>query len=482
MVRRTALITFFSVGVVACGFTSPDVNEEDLPEVYFATTQSITDESVGTAEVLLQLSEPSDQTVTVEFSITGGTATVGNDGNNGDVRITEGKVTFPPQTDHALLKVTIVDDGIEELEEDAEITLKAPKGAVLGEDIKHDLKISSSKLPRVRFGTLASSAGEETGAQSFVIELDRASSTDVVVAYRTNGTVEPGDHGVIDGKLTIPAGRASAMLPVPIVNDPTDEDNETLALTLIPEVGAIAAPNQYMRIHTIVDDDLPPGIAFTSTSSSASEASTTKTIEVKLALASEKPITINYATAGGNAGTADFSLTAGTLTFPPGTTTQEISVTIVNDEIDELDETVAIALSGATNATLLPGALPHLLTITDDDSPPTLSFQQGASTASEGTATHPITVELSAPSALAVQFSLARTGTSTVADLVVPAGPFTIPAGSTSLTINLTVTDDALDDDDETAILSLTGLSNASPGATPAHTVTITDNDDPPPP
>jgi len=477
MVRPTALITFFSVGVVACGFTSPGETDEDLPEVYFATAQSITDESIGTAEVLLQLSEPSTEVVTVEFSITGGTATVGN-----DVRVTEGKVTFPPQTNSAMLKIAIVDDGIEELEEDAEITLKAPNRAVLGDAITHDLKISSSKLPRVRFGTLVSSAGEETGAQSFVIELDRASPTDVVVEYRTNGTVEAIDHGVVAGMLTIPAGRASMMLPVPIVNDPTDEDNETLALTLIPQLGVVAAPNEYTRVHTIVDDDPPPTIGFTSTTSSASEGSTTKTIEVRLALASEKPITINYAASGGNAGPTDFTLTAGTLSFPPGTVTQEISVTIVNDELDELDETVSVSLSGGTNVTLPPGAAPHLLTITDDDNPPTLAFQQGASTVSEATATHPITVELSAPSALPVQFSLSRTGTSSVADLTVPAGPFTIPAGSTSLTITLTIIDDVLDDDDETAILTLTGLSNASTGATPAHTVTIQDNDDPPVP
>ena len=478
MVRGTALITFFSVGVVACSFSSPgDPPDEILPEVYFAAAQSITDESIGTAEILLQLSEPSPQTVTVEFSITGGTATIGN-----DLHVTEGKVTFPPNTDHAMLAVAIVDDRIEELEEDAEITLKAPAHAVLGEAIKHDLKISANKLPRVKFVTPVSSAGEETGAQSFVIELDRPSPTDVVIEYRANGTVEVADHGVVDGKLIIPAGRASAMLAAPIVNDPTDEDDEALELTLIPQLGAVAAPGEFRHAHTIVDDDPPPTIGFTSTASSVGEGTATAAIEVKLSLASEKTITIAYAAAAGaTAGNDDYTLPPGTLTFPPGTTALTISVGIVDDLLDEPDETVAIALSAPANATLLPGSAAHLLTVLDGDAPPTLSFQQSASTVGEATATHPITVELSAPSGQAIQFSLSRTGTSSAADLTLPAGPFTIPAGSTSLTFNATIIDDTIDDDDETAILELTGLVNASTGASPIHTVTIQDNDDPPP-
>ncbi|HWU88291.1 MAG TPA: Calx-beta domain-containing protein [Kofleriaceae bacterium] len=452
------------------------MSEEVLPQVYFAADRSITDESIGNAEILLQLSAPSREPVTVGFSITGGTATLG-----ADLRVTDGTVTFPPNTDHAMLRVMIVDDGIEELEEDAEITLAAPENAVLGSVIKHDLRISANKLPRVNFSTATSSAGEETGAQSFVIELDKPSPTDVVVKYTTNGTAGPKDHGVVDGMLTIPAGRASATLAAPIVNDPTDEYDETLDVTLIAQAGAVVAPGLGEHVHTIVDDDPPPNIGFGTATSSVSEGTATTMIEVKLSLASEKEITIDYAAAaGGTASSDDFTLAPGTLTFPPGTTSLKIPVTITNDLLDEADETVAIALSNPTNATLSGGAGQHVLTITDDDNPPTLAFQQAASSVSEATATQAITVALSAPSGRAVQFSLSRSGTSSTADLTLPAGPFTIPAGTTSFTITATITNDTLDEDNETAVLTLTNLVNANAGATTTHTVTIVDDDDPP--
>jgi hypothetical protein len=367
MVRRVVLLTSFAACVAGCGFSSLDATPDvELPEVYFAIDQSITDESIGTAEILLQLSEPSSETVTVGFSITGGSAAVGS-----DLRVTEGKVTFPPNTDHAMLRLAIVDDGVEELEEDAMIVLDAPEHAVLGEVSRHDLRISATKLPRVRFAAKTSAAGEEAGPQRFAIELDRPSAADVVVGYRWTGTAEDADHGVIDGVLTIPPGRVSVLLDAPITNDPTDEDDETLDIVLLAKAGAVVAPGEGEHIHTILDDDLPPTIGFASTASTIGEAGGTVTLDVSLSLVSEKPITVGYASgAGATAGVDDFTLAPGTLTFPPGTRTLQVQVTIIDDMLDEPDETIAIALSDATNATLPPAAATHLLTITDDDEPP----------------------------------------------------------------------------------------------------------------
>jgi hypothetical protein len=270
-----------------------------------------------------------------------------------------------------MLRLAIVDDGIEEPEEDAMIVLKAPENAVLGQDSRHDLRISATKLPRVRFVTKTSSAGEETGTQRFAIELDKPSTADVVVGYHWSGTAEDADHGVIDGVLTIPPGRASVVLDAPITNDPTDEDDETIDIVLLAKAGAVVAPGEGEHIHTILDDDLAPTASFASAASTIGEAGGTVMLEVSLSLASEKPITVSYASgAGATAGADDFTLAPGTLTFPPGTRTLQIPVTIIDDMLDEPDETVAITLSAASNATLLPASATHLLTITDDDEPP----------------------------------------------------------------------------------------------------------------
>ena len=62
----------------------------------------------------------------------------------------------------------------------------------------------------------------------------------------------------------------------------------------------------------------------------------------------------------------DHSLAAGSLTFNPGQTSQTIAVAITDDTLDEPNETVILALSNATNATV--GTTNRAtLTIVDND-------------------------------------------------------------------------------------------------------------------
>lgn len=472
MVFRAALIAFFVVGVGGCGFESPIVVG---PDVYFETDQSLTDESIASTKILVKLSERASQVVTVGYEVTGGSATAGRDFGNA-----EGEVTFQPSEDTAMIELSIFDDMMEEEEEDVRITLKAPKNAVLGDQIDHRLRISANKLPRVRFMTAVSSAGEETGPQSFELQLDAPSKENVVVRYAWTGTAEPGDHGLTNGLLTIPAGQVITQLPAPIIDDPTDEDDETIDLVLIAQAGAVIAPGLGQHVHTIIDDDPPPAIGFALLASAAGEGAGTAMIAVTLALASEKPITVDYAAgAGGTAGALDYTVAAGTLAFPPGTTTLAVPVTIADDALDEDDETVLLTLTNPTNATLAGGANLHTLTITDDDAPPSLAFLQATATVGEAAGTHAVNLALSAPSGRAIQFSIARTGTADAADLTLPATTFTIPAGATTSSFNVTIVNDTLVELDETAVLTLSNLVNVSAGTPASHTITIQDDDEP---
>ena len=60
------------------------------------------------------------------------------------------------------------------------------------------------------------------------------------------------------------------------------------------------------------------------------------------------------------------------MTFAAGETSQSFDVALAGDATDEENETVAVTLSGPTNATL--GTATGTGTITDDDDPPTLSI------------------------------------------------------------------------------------------------------------
>jgi hypothetical protein len=83
-------------------------------------------------------------------------------------------------------------------------------------------------------------------------------------------------------------------------------------------------------------------------------------------------VTVDYATSDGTANTVenDYTSTSGTLVFSPGQTSQTFDVPILDDSLDEPDETVRLTLSNQTVATLgSPSSA--TLTIEDNDTNPT---------------------------------------------------------------------------------------------------------------
>ena len=74
---------------------------------------------------------------------------------------------------------------------------------------------------------------------------------------------------------------------------------------------------------------------------------------VTLDSASTGTVTVNYATADGTAKAGeDYTATSGTLTFAPGETEKTVSVTIIDDEVEDSGETFALVLSEPSGGSL----------------------------------------------------------------------------------------------------------------------------------
>jgi hypothetical protein len=366
------LLSLLPLAAITCAVPDEPVRPGVEHEVSFAIDQSLADEAIGTTDVYVRLDSPSDELVTVEVAVSGGSATARE-----DFSLATSVATFEPGATMAKVSLAITYDLREEDEEDLELTLRSPRGAVLGERISHHVRISANWFPRVRFTARSSWAAEGGGAQRFEVRLDRASPVDVVLAYVATGTTEAADHGVVDGQLTIPAGALAGVLPVQINDDSLDEDDEQLELVLSAQRGAVVQPGEGQHVHTILDDDLPPAVGFASGASAVSEGATAM-LELKLTSASEREIAVDFAAASGSADASDCSLitgglVAGTLVFPPGVTVLELPILANSDDLAEDNETVVVKLSNPVHATL--GAEDaHELTIADAKAPPTLSF------------------------------------------------------------------------------------------------------------
>src|SRR5205823_9421831 len=92
------------------------------------------------------------------------------------------------------------------------------------------------------------------------------------------------------------------------------------------------------------------------------------TVTAILAPVSGQTVTVNLAFSGTATLTTDYTTSATSIVIPPGSTTGSITLTAVQDSLDEVDETILVDISTVTNA-VEAGTQQVTATITDDDGP-----------------------------------------------------------------------------------------------------------------
>ena len=367
------------------------------------------------------------------------------------------------------------------------VTLSNPSNANPGSTLVHTYTITDNDNPPVvDFNTTSSSGAESTSSKALTVDLSAASGQDVTVDYAVTGTATGSgtDYTLANGTLTISAGATSGTINISsIIDDSLDEANETVIVTLSSPSNATLGSDD-AHTYTITDNDNAPVVDFNATSSSGAESVSSAGLTVDLSAVSGQNVTVDYAVTGTATGSGtDYTLANGTLTINAGESSGTITIgSIVDDSLDEANETVIVTLSNPSNATLGSDDA-HTYTITDNDNAPVVDFNATSSSGAESTSSTALTVDLSAASGQDVTVDYAVTGTATGSgtDYTLANGTLTISAGATSGTITIaSIIDDTADEANETVIVTLSNPSNATLGSDDAHTYTITDNDDAP--
>ena len=182
-------------------------------------------------------------------------------------------------------------------------------------------------------------------------------------------------EGVAPTTVTIAAAATTAALMVDTTDDDIDEAAGSVTATVTAGAGYTVGTGDTASV-TVNDDDAEPTLAIDSPSVAEGDAGDTPTLSYTVTLTgdTEQEVTVDYvdATSGSATSGTDYTaITGGTLTFAPGTTTQNIDVTVMGDADDEGDETVILRLSGETNATIT--TADGTGTITDDDGAPVVA-------------------------------------------------------------------------------------------------------------
>jgi len=192
--------------------------------------------------------------------------------------------------------------------------------------------------------------------------------------------------------------------------------------------------------------------------------STNAIFTIQLSSISSQTITVGYVTTDLTAvAGVDYRLTNGIVTFSPGQTTKTIMVNVLGDNLSESTEFFGVNLTNLVNVTA--GNAQGVGTIVDDDPLPSLSISDASMLeGNSGTNNMQFTVTISPVSGQSVSFNYSTANASALAgtDYAASSGTIFMNPGQASATVFVPVIGDTISETNETFLVNLSGVVNAT--------------------
>jgi hypothetical protein len=383
------------------GLVPPEAHAQALPSLSINDV-SLDEGNSGNTQFrfTVTLSAASSRAVHVDYATANGTATAGSDYN-----AASGKLTFPTGQTSQTFVVNVRGDTTPEPNETFFVNLTNPDNATIAKaqgtaTIQNDdASPPPPTQPALSINNVSKKEGDSgTTDFTFTVSLSSPAGTggvsfDIATA---DGTATTADNDYVAKSLTgqtIAQGGQSYSFTVQVNGDTTAEPDETFAVNVTAVTGATVADGQ--GTGTIQNDDqggggggTTPSLSINDVTKAEGNSGTTDFVfTVTLSVATNKPVSVNYATANGttNPATAgsDYVAANGTLTIKGGDTTGQITIKVNGDtDASEPNETFFVNLSNPVNATISDGQ--GLGTIQNDDNQsPTATPQSGLTTAED---------------------------------------------------------------------------------------------------
>ena len=492
--------------MVADGMAVGTIQDDDDPPAVSVASSSA-DEGAGELMLEISLSGESGLPINVDW-MTGDAMTEDeygmamSAGERADYTpVGTTTVDFMPHETAKSVGVAIVDDGFDEHDEVFMVTLDNAMYATLGEASATATIVDNDDPPTIDIHDGV--AKEDSGELIFMLTLDGESGLPISAHVATGDVATPldewgmatagEDYTVIDQMYTIDPHETQLAVTVMLEADMLDEHPEQFSATLGSVMYAMAGDTYAVGV--IQDDDAAPSLSISDETGMESDGPLTFT--VSLSQASGLPISVSWSTGDASMTGAenlaiageDYTAGSGLLEFAPGEMSMTVDVEVLDDMIDEHDESFAVNLNDGMYATL--GDAQGIGTIEDDDDAPAISVADGE--ASEGDGLLTFTVSLDAPSGLTVSVDWStgdievpegdHTAAMDGSDYTAGSGTLEFEPGTQTMTVDVPLLDDALNEMTEQFSIVLEnpmyGTFEADADAITAIG-TITDDDDAP--
>ena len=485
------------------------INDNDsAPEISFGTMSPITepDTSTTTVRIPVTLSHPAYRRVTVDFAVADGTATLTQDYT---VLTTSPTLIFRRGDVEEFIEISIIGDTNHEADETFKITLSNATRSTIATAASTGVSFAINNDDDAPVFTISKTAIIAEGATApdntakFTVTQTPGSGKAVSIPYTFTdvSAVEGTDYTATAGKtgtLSFPASNSPAAsvtreIEFSVLADNLDEFDETFTVTLsnptVPADGTIDTNNNnHIGTGTITDDDDLPALTI---ANSSQEEGRSIGFTPTLSVVSGRDVVVTYSTTpGGDFPVVDsdyFSVPQPpdpdpTITIPAGHRTpvddegnpEYILITTTEDIISEPDETFILNYSAdyaetADNATAKG-------TIENDDAQ-IITINSTSIAEAGGRAELEVTISPASTSPVNIEFSTSTDSASSSDYRLVTQSPLRFSANENKKSIFIDITNDTLNEADETITVTLTNTRGISPYQGGTGTITIEDDD-----
>ncbi len=268
-------------------------------------------------------------------------------------------------------------------------------------------------------------------------------------------------------------------------DDLVDEADGSVTVTLIDGAGYGLSSTRSATVGVTDNETSQVNFVLNQNAATVAEDTGQHDVPVEISPISAAGLRVDY-TVGGTATVGDdFTIRgltdgAGSVTASAGASRVNIPVRLVNDRGGEKTETIILTLKAGDDYDLFQ-PVTYTLSVTDDDGS-SASFQTATGSVAEDGGTSGVVVDLvpAVTEDVTVNYRVSGgSGDFTIAGLTGGSGSVMASAGATSVTIPVSITDDALGEGDEEVVFTLQSGDGYTLGETLKHTLTIMDNDRP---
>ena len=356
------------------------LDDERLPTVKFTSSDRLTTEDAGhiTNFLTFDVVPPGEHTAYISFTLSG-TATAGQDYN-----IQNTTLTVNANINSITTNIIMVNDNVAELDETAIITVVAASA-----NIQVDPEFSTRTLtiqdndehPTLSFTSETYNVNENDGHAVLTVNKTGDSSFPLRVDYETvsrNLAIAGDDYVATSGTLTFQPAEFSKTISVPIIDNNIYRDfgqRFNVELNYSPQSSGETDPVLGTRtaVVIIINDDPVPTASMANVT--ANERAGTMTLTLKLSHPSSQDI--SYRTPDNSeyrGGTATFEVdyeiqydgsNPARITVPAGQLTRSFDITLIDDNLEEPDETVELVWLKVSSSQATPDEFTFTGTITD---------------------------------------------------------------------------------------------------------------------